>query len=86
MCEMSDHVDALKSAIDDRYWEQLPYGWQDDLFAKFELTACVSDIISDVALAVAVAVTDEFKSVEDRRKVMDAAARARDKLKGREGE
>lgn len=86
MSEMSDHVDALKSAIDDRYWEQLPYGWQDDLFAKFELTACVSDIISDVTLAVAVAVANEFKSVEDRSKVMDAAARARDEFKGNEGE
>ncbi len=86
MSEMSDHVDALKSAIDDRYWEQLPYGWQDDLFAKCELVQCVRDIVHDVALAVAVAVTDEFKSAEDRRKVMDAAARARNKFKGNEGE
>jgi len=86
MSEMSNHVDALKSAIDDRYWEQLPHGWQDDLFAKFELVTCVSDIISDVTLAVAVAVANEFKSVEDRSKVMDAAARERDKFKGSEGE
>jgi hypothetical protein len=59
---------------------------QDDLFAKCELVACVSDIISDVTLAVAVAVANEFKSVEDRSKVMDAAARARDEFKGSEGE
>jgi hypothetical protein len=84
MSFFDERVEAYRRYVGN--WEQLPYGWQDDLFAKCELVACVSDIISDVTLAVAVAVANEFKSVEDRSKVMDAAARARDEFKGSEGE